>query len=67
MTLPPIHEWWPHLSVEARHEIIENAEPHLGEKAREEIREITGAVVGAQESLSAEDIEYARTQIEQVD
>ncbi|MFS0852627.1 hypothetical protein [Microbacterium sp. 179-I 3D4 NHS] len=67
MTLPPIHEWWPHLSVEARHEVIDDGSPHLGEKVREEIRQITGAVVGVQESLSAEDVEYARTQIEQVD
>ena len=66
MTLPPIHDWWPHLSVDARHELLEKA-PHLGDDVREEIREITGAVVGMREKLSAEDLEYARTQVEEVD
>ncbi|HWS51606.1 MAG TPA: hypothetical protein VN241_11400 [Microbacterium sp.] len=60
MTLPPIREWWPHLSDEARDELIESGSPHLGESVREEIRTITGAVVGMQEELSSEDVEYAR-------
>jgi hypothetical protein len=67
MTLPPIHEWWPHLSIDARHEVVESGSPHLTEKVREEIREITGAVVGMQETLSDEDSDYARTQSEAVD
>jgi hypothetical protein len=67
MTLPPIHEWWPHLSINARHEVVESGSPHLTEKVREEIREITGAVVGMQEELSEEDLDFARTQSEAVD
>lgn len=67
MTLPPIHEWWPRLSIEARHEMIDRGSRRLGESVREEIRTITGAVVGAQEELSEEDLEYARTQMEAVD
>lgn len=67
MTLPPIHEWWPHLSIDARHEVKDSGSAHLTAKVREEIREITGAVVGMQETLSDEDLDYARTQSEAVD
>lgn len=67
MTLPPIHDWWPHLSIDARHDVVGSGSAHLSETVREEIREITGAVVGQQESLSEEDLDYARTQTEAVD
>ena len=63
MTLPPIREWWPDLSVEARVDALDHA-PRLGELAREEIRTLTGAVVGITEELSAEDLDYARTDAE---
>lgn len=67
MTLPPIREWWPELSVEGRVDVLEHA-PHLGEIAREEIRALTGAVVGMRETLSPEDLRYARADAEsQVD
>ena len=59
MTLPPIREWWPELSDDARLDVLEHA-PHLGETAREEIRTITGAVVGMAEELTADDLDYAR-------
>ncbi|MBO0979302.1 hypothetical protein [Microbacterium sp. SD291] len=67
MTIPPIHEWWPHLSIEARHEVLGSGTSLLGERAREEIREITGAVVGRAEELTDRDLDYARTQMESVD
>lgn len=67
MTLPPIHEWWPRLSIEARHEMIASGSLRLDEAVREEIRTITGAVVGAEEELSDQDLDYARTQMEAVD
>lgn len=63
MTLPPIREWWPELSLEGRVDALDHA-PHLGEIAREEIRAITGAVVGMKETLSQEDLDYARTDAE---
>ncbi|KNY07522.1 MULTISPECIES: hypothetical protein [unclassified Microbacterium] len=63
MTLPPIREWWPELTDEARLDVFEHA-PHLGEVAREEIREITGAVVGMAEELDADDLDYARSETE---
>ncbi|OAN33628.1 hypothetical protein [Microbacterium sp. H83] len=67
MTLPPIREWWPELSVAARVDVLEHA-PHVGDLAREEIRSLTGAVVGMQETLSQTDLDYARADAEaQVD
>lgn len=65
MTLPPIREWWPHLSTDARRDLLESGSPHLVETVRDEIREITGAVVGQQESLSAEDAEYVRSRVDE--
>lgn len=62
MTLPPIRDWWSQLSLEARVEVLSDAAPHLGEKAREEIRTITGAVVGMAETLSDDDLDYARSE-----
>ena len=62
MTLPPIREWWPGLSIEARVEVLGDTAPHLGERTRDEIRTITGAVVGMAETLSDDDLEYARSE-----
>ncbi|WP_134353327.1 hypothetical protein [Microbacterium sp. IO18] len=61
MTLPPIRDWWPELSEDGRRAVLDADTPHLYEAVREEIRVITGAVVGMVESLSDEDLEYART------
>ncbi|MCI1020254.1 hypothetical protein HWD99_16635 [Microbacterium sp. C5A9] len=61
MTLPPIREWWSELSLEARVDVLGDTAPHLGEGVREEIRTITGAVVGMTETLSDEDLDYARS------
>lgn len=46
MTLPPIDEWWPELSDDARRAVIDSGSRHLDEDVREEIREITGVVWG---------------------
>lgn len=62
MTLPPIRDWWSELSTESRVEVLGDASSHLSERAREEIRTITGAVVGMAETLSEEDLEYARAE-----
>lgn len=64
MTLPPIHDWWPELSEEARRDVLDSDTPHLGEAVREEIRVITGAVVGMVESLTDDDLDYARAHAE---
>jgi hypothetical protein len=65
MTLPPIREWWPELSEDARRAVLDSESPHLDEAVREEIRVITGAVVGMVESLTDDDLDYARTHAEE--
>ncbi|MFK0240928.1 hypothetical protein ACIQTX_08700 [Microbacterium sp. NPDC090281] len=60
MTLPPIRDWWTELTDEGRRAVLDSEAPHLDEAVREEIRVITGAVVGMVEPLSDDDLEYAR-------
>ncbi|WP_435743641.1 hypothetical protein [Microbacterium sp. PMB16] len=60
MTLPPIDDWWSELSIDAQRAVLGSGTPHLGEAVREEIREITGAVVGMLETLSDDELKYAR-------
>lgn len=64
MTLPPIRDWWPQLSIDARRTLLDGDLPHLTDAVRDEIREITGAVAGMQETLTDEDLEYARAEVE---
>ncbi|WP_431826080.1 hypothetical protein [Microbacterium algeriense] len=64
MTLPPAREWWSRLSPEARREVLDSASPRLEETVREEIREVTGAVVGMVEELTADDLDYVRAHAE---
>ncbi|MGG1910203.1 hypothetical protein AB1285_25320 [Microbacterium sp. NRRL B-14842] len=35
MTLPPIDEWWPELSDDARRAVIDSGSRHLDEDVRE--------------------------------
>lgn len=60
MTLPPIRDWWPELSQDGRRAVLDSDTAHLNDDVREEIRAITGAVVGMVESLSDADLAYAR-------
>ncbi|KTR76746.1 hypothetical protein NS234_10335 [Microbacterium oxydans] len=60
MTLPPIRDWWPELSQDGRRAVLNSDTSHLDDAVREEIRVITGAVVGMVESLSDSDLAYAR-------
>ncbi|MDF2560992.1 MAG: hypothetical protein K0R99_2438 [Microbacterium sp.] len=64
MTLPPISDWWSELSEDGRRSVLEGDSAHLDEDVREEIRVITGAVVGMVESLTDEDLDYARAHTE---
>ena len=57
--------WWPHLSIEAKHEILADPAAPLSERARAEIADRTGAE--APERLGAADVEFIETQIEAVD
>ncbi|WP_345752482.1 hypothetical protein [Microbacterium rhizophilus] len=63
--LPDIHEWYPRLSIDAKHALRDSGE--LTEEVRAEIAEITGADVSAEASLSEDDRDFIRTQSEQVD
>lgn len=64
MTLPPIRDWWSELSEDARRAVLDSGSPRLDEDVREEIRVITGAVVGMVEALSDDDLDYARAHAE---
>lgn len=64
MTLPPIGDWWPELSADAQRAVLDSGSHHLDEAVREEIREITGAVVGMVEEISDADLKYARSHFE---
>ncbi|AZS41151.1 MULTISPECIES: hypothetical protein [Microbacterium] len=67
MTLPPIRDWWPELSQDGRRAVLNSDTSHLDDAVREEIRVITGAVVGMVESLSDSDLAYARKHSEAED
>ncbi|MFE7195705.1 hypothetical protein [Microbacterium oxydans] len=67
MTLPPIRDWWPELSPDGRRAVLNSDTSHLDDAVREEIRVITGAVVGMVESLSDSDLAYARKHSEAED
>ncbi|WP_203136463.1 hypothetical protein [Microbacterium sp. JZ31] len=63
--LPEIHEWYPRLSIGAKHALRDSGT--LTDEVRDEIAEITGADVPGDASLSDDDREFIRTQSEQVD
>lgn len=67
MTLPPIRDWWPELSQDGRRAVLNSDTSHLDDAVREEVRVITGAVVGMVESLSESDLAYARKHSEAED
>ncbi|PVE92305.1 hypothetical protein [Microbacterium sp. TPD7012] len=60
MTLPPIDDWWSDLSPDAQQSVLDSDSHLLDEAVREEIRVLTGAVVGMVEQLSGKDLAYAR-------
>ncbi|MBO9627714.1 MAG: hypothetical protein J7484_15245 [Microbacterium sp.] len=65
--LPPIEEWWPHLSIGARHEVLEHLRGPLPADARAEIARVTGQAVPAGAELSHIDVGYVETQQQPVD
>jgi len=62
-----IHEWWPQLSIDAKHELVEAPGKPLTDQVREEISAITGEEIPSAAVLSHEDVEFIETQREQVD
>jgi hypothetical protein len=56
--------WWPHLSIESKHAILDDPEGALPDDVRREIAALGG---DAPERLGAKDVQFIRTQIEAVD
>jgi len=65
--LPPIEEWWPRLSIEARHAVLEHLAAPLDERVAEEIARVIGRPIPEGASLSHVDIGYVETQQQPVD
>lgn len=62
-----IHKWWPKLSIEAKHELVEARGMSLSNTVREEIAAITGEEIPSDAALTRDDVEFIETQREQVD
>jgi len=62
-----IHEWWPRLSIDAKHRLQEDPGAELPDAVRAEIAEITGHDVPAGTRLTAEEADFIDTQREPVD
>lgn len=57
--------WWPQLSIESKHAILDDPEGTLPDGVRDEVARLSGGE--APERLSAADVLFIRTQIEAVD
>lgn len=57
-------DWWPHLSIDAKHAILADPEGPLPDAVRREIEALGGETT---ERLTNEDVQFIRTQIEAVD
>ncbi|MBO3663408.1 hypothetical protein [Microbacterium stercoris] len=64
--LPAIHEWYPKLSMDAKHALQEETAA-IPDEVRAEIGDIVGFAVPEGATLSEEDRDFIRTQGEQVD
>jgi hypothetical protein len=60
-----IERWWPHLSIEAKHRLLNDLDGEIDEATSAEIEEIVGGPVDT--SLSRSDRDFIRTQVEAVD
>ncbi|WEG09500.1 hypothetical protein PU630_02730 [Microbacterium horticulturae] len=65
--LPPIHTWWPHLSIPARNAVLEDPEAPLSPLVARDIAAITGTAPAAGACLSDDDRQFVREQTETVD
>ncbi|MCD5345072.1 hypothetical protein PX701_09075 [Agromyces sp. H3Y2-19a] len=63
--LPAIERWWPHLSIRARHRVLDDLTGPLDELVVAEIVAITGA--SAPDRLTEAEQRFVLTQIEAVD
>ena len=67
MNLPDIHQWWPHLTIDAKHALETPSDGSVPSCVREEIRALPGTTVPEDARLSDADRDYIRTQGEAVD
>lgn len=65
--LPPIEDWWPELTIGARHAILEDLHAPLDEQVRTEIERITGQTVASTARLSHHEVGFVDVQQEPVD
>lgn len=65
--MPDIHEWWPQISIEAKHSLREHEGEIVPKHVRKEITEITGERRPDDYALSADETDFIRTQQEAVD
>lgn len=64
---PLIEEWWPHLTIEARHAVLEDPRARLPRIALDEIEALTGSRPDDMTRLTAEERDFVATQTEPVD
>lgn len=64
---PGANEWWPHLSIESKHAILEDPSAPLPETVRAEMGELTGEPVPEGACLDEEERRFIATQTEPVD
>ncbi|WP_433673960.1 hypothetical protein [Microbacterium gorillae] len=62
-----IHEWWPKLSIQAKHALRALDDEAIPAEVRDEIAEITGTAVPEGTRLTPADADFIRTQREIVD
>ncbi|MFD5226399.1 hypothetical protein ACFWHT_12325 [Microbacterium sp. NPDC058342] len=67
MTEPEIHTWWPKLSADAKQALEEMEGALIPDRVREEVERIAGTRMPRDEQLSDTDLQFIRTQREQVD
>ncbi|KRA24024.1 hypothetical protein ASD65_06010 [Microbacterium sp. Root61] len=61
------HEWWPYLSIGAKHAVLVAITDPLPEHVRDEIHMVTGRRLLDGAQLSEQDRLFIQTQIEPVD
>ena len=66
-TLPPVEEWWPYITIGARHLLIRDAASPLPVRVRREVAAATGHPVPEGATLSDDDRRFIVTQIEPMD
>jgi len=64
---PPIHTWWPYLTIDAKHRILDDPVQLLDREVSHEIASLTGVEPRSNWRLNTADVQYIRHQTEVVD